>query len=88
MNKYKVKISHIFSEVVEVEAESKEEAKEKASELIQKEDYQSGAGYETTLPPEHWKVITEEEFQELVRSFKEQMEKEESNIITPSIITP
>jgi hypothetical protein len=88
MNQYKVKVSHIFGEVFNVEAESKEEAKQKVIELMQKEDFQIQAGYETTFPAEHWKVITEEEFQELVKSFNEQMEKEDSNIITPNIITP
>ena len=88
MNKYKVKVSNIFGEVFNIEAENQEEAKQKVVELMQKEDFQLQAGYETTFPSEHWKVITEEEFQELVKSFNKQMEKEESNIITPSIITP
>lgn len=83
MNKYKVKITHLFSEIVDVEAENKEDAKQKAVELIQQDEFQGNPGYDTTIPPEHWSVITEEEFQELVKSFKEQTEKEPSNIITP-----
>lgn len=84
MNKYKVKITHLFSEVLEVEAENKEDAKQKTLELIQKDDFKGNPVYETTISPEHWKVITEEEFQELVKSFTQELEKEkESNIITP-----
>jgi Leu/Phe-tRNA-protein transferase len=87
MNKYKVKVTHLFAEIVDIEAESPEDAKEQVVKLIQKEDFQSQPQYETTLPSEHWKVITEEEFQKLIQSFAEDMEKEqnkeESNIITP-----
>ena len=92
MNKYKVKVTHLFAEVLDVEAENPEDAKQKVTEILQKEDYQLQPQYETTIPPEHWKVITEEEFQKLIQSFAEEMQKEqnkeESNIITPSIITP
>jgi Leu/Phe-tRNA-protein transferase len=87
MNKYKVKVTHLFAEVIDIEAESPEEAKQKIAELIQKEDFQSQPQYETTIPSEHWKVITEEEFQKIVKSFAEEIQKEqnkkESNIITP-----
>lgn len=83
MNKYKVKITHLFSEIVDVEAENKEDAKQKTLELIQKDDFQVDPQYETTIPSEHWNVISEEEFQELVKSFKEQTENKPSNIITP-----
>lgn len=93
MNKYKVKVTHLFAEVLDVEAETEDEAKAKVAETIQSNEFQSQPQYETTIPPEHWKAITEEEFQKLVKSFAEQMQKEneskeESNIITPSIITP
>ena len=83
MNKYKVKVTHFFSEIIDVEAENNEEAKQKVVELIQADDFQGNPGYETTVPPEHWNVITEEDFQEMVKSFKEKMEEDTPRIITP-----
>jgi|LakMenE18May11ns_1017448.scaffolds.fasta_scaffold9746897_2 hypothetical protein len=87
MNKYKVKVTHLFAEIIDIEAENQEEAKQKVAELLQKEDFKSQPQYETTVPPEHWRTITEEEFQKLVQSFAEEMQKEQnkepSNIITP-----
>jgi hypothetical protein len=79
MTKYKVKVIHIFNELLEVEAESPEAAQQKAGEILVKDDYQGAPAYETTIPPENWPVITEEEFNKLVA----QQEKESSNIITP-----
>lgn len=93
MNKYKVKITHVFSEVVDVSANNEEEAKEKAKEYIQKEN-EMKATYDVTLPSEHWAVISEEQYNEMVKQFEAELEnqknsnKEESNIITPNIITP
>jgi hypothetical protein len=86
MNKYKVKISHLFSEIVSVEAENEEEAKQKAKALVQDEKYNAQPHYETTIPPEHWVAITEEKFNEMVEKLKEELQnkqEEPSNIITP-----
>jgi hypothetical protein len=94
MNKYKVKITHVFSEVLDVEASDVEEAKTKVRAIIEDENFSSNPQYETTLPTEHWAVITEEKYNEMVKQFeaelaKQQEEnKEDSNIITPNIITP
>jgi hypothetical protein len=92
MNKYKVKVSHVFSEVLDIEALNEEEAREKALATLKNEDYKSAAHYETTIPTEHWPVITEEKYNEMIAKFeaelKTQENKEESNIITPNIITP
>jgi hypothetical protein len=94
MNKYKVKISHVFSEVLEVEAANEDEAREKARTVMQNESRAPVPQYETTLPPEHWAVISEEKYNEMVKQFEAELAKqkegnnEESNIITPSIITP
>lgn len=82
MNKYKVKVIHIFNELLEVEAESPESAQEKARDILIGDDYQGAPAYETTVPPENWPVITEEEFNKLVAKQTEQ-EKEPSNIIVP-----
>jgi hypothetical protein len=94
MNKYKVKISHVFSEVLEIEAANEEEAKEKAKAELQKEERELKPQYEATIPSEHWAVITEEKYNEMVKQFEAELakqqegNKEESNIITPNLITP
>ena len=83
MNKYKVKIAHVFSEVLDVEAASEEEARQKAIDILKGENYKGSPHYETTLPLEHWPVVTEEQYNEMVTQFKEELNKEKSNIITP-----
>jgi hypothetical protein len=90
MNKYKVKVSHIFSEVLDVEADTEEAAKEIAEQEIKKEDRNSNIEYETTVPSEHWPVISEEKLKELMEQFEAANAKpeEETNIITPNLITP
>jgi hypothetical protein len=90
MNKYKVKLSHLFYEIIDIEAEDKEQAREKVLEMIQKDDFKGQPQYETTLPPEHWPIVTSEEFEEMInKAIAAGAEKEStSNIITPSIITP
>lgn len=85
MNKYKVKVTHVFSELIEVEAENEEGAKAAARKQIESEDRTARPMYEATIPEEHWPVITEDDFNKLVA---EQQEKQSSNIITPEIITP
>jgi hypothetical protein len=87
--KYKVKITHVFSEVIDFEAASEDEAREKAIAELKREDREVKAAYETTLPPEHWPIISEEKYNEMVSQFeaelaKQQEEnKEPSNIIIP-----
>ena len=94
MNKYRVKVSHVFSEVLDVEAANENEAREKVKTQLQDEERSATPQYETTLPSEHWAVITEEKYNEMVKQFEQELakhqegNKEESNIITPNIITP
>ena len=80
MNKYKVKVTHVFSELISVEAENEEAAKLAAKREIEFTDRTAHPIYEATIPEEHWPVITEEDFNKLV---VEQQEKQSSNIITP-----
>lgn len=84
MNKYKVKVTHVFSELIDVEAENENEAKLEVKKQIESEDRTARPMYEATIPEEHWPVITEEEFNKLVA----EQTKQSSNIITPNIITP
>jgi hypothetical protein len=92
MNKYKVKISHVFSEVIDVEALNEEGAKERVIELLKKEDREVKTTYETTIPAEHWPIITEDKYNEMVKEFEtklakqEEVNKEEPNIIIPSVL--
>jgi hypothetical protein len=93
MNKYRVKILHVFHEILEVEGETPEAAKQNAVKIIEDENHKNNLGYESTVPSEHWSVIAEEDFQKMLEDFKAQMANQgepnnESNIITPSIITP
>jgi hypothetical protein len=85
MNKYKVKVTHLFSEVIDIEAENEDEAKEKVKIVLQQEDRNAMPSYETTLPSEHWPVITEEKYNEMVKDVEAKLaeQKEPSNIITP-----
>jgi hypothetical protein len=85
MNKYKVKISHVFSEILDVEATNEEEARKKVKLELEKEDRPAAPQYETTLPMEHWPVITEEKYNELIKDVGAKLteEKESSNIIIP-----
>lgn len=82
MNKYKVKVIHIFNELLEVEAENEQLAQQEASKIILKEGYANTPSYETTISPDHWPVITEEEFNKIVAEQVEE-EKKSSNIIIP-----
>jgi hypothetical protein len=88
MNKYRVKILHVFHEILEVEGETPEAAKESAVKIIEDENHKNNLGYESTVPSEHWSVITEEDFQKMLEDFKAQLGNEvepnkESNIIIP-----
>jgi len=89
MNKYKVKVIHVFNELLDVEAESPEQAQEKAKDILVSEGYQGAPQYETTIPPENWPTITEEEFNKIVAEQTEKIKQEEpSNIITPDNLKP
>ena len=84
--KYIVKVINVFSNLIAVDANNEEEAKEKAKELLVNkpdgEEFQHL--YESTLPPEHWAVITQEDFDKLKEDFQKSLEpQEKSSIITP-----
>ena len=84
--KYIVKVINVFSNLISVDANNEEEAKEKAKELLVNkpdgEEFQHL--YESTLPSEHWAVITQEDFDKLKDEFQKTLEpQEKSRIITP-----
>jgi hypothetical protein len=84
--KYIVKVINVFSNLIAVDANNEEEAKEKAKELlVNKPDGEEFEHlYESTLPSDHWAVITQEDFNKLKEDFQKSLEpQEKSRIITP-----
>lgn len=84
--KYIVKVINVFSNLIAVDANNEEEAKEKAKELlVNKPDGEEFEHlYESTLPSDHWAVITKEDFDKLKEDFQKSLEpQEKSRIITP-----
>lgn len=79
MNKYVVKVSSVFSSLIDVEAEDEDMAKVKAKEYLEaKPEAEEGHKemrhfYESTFPPEHWPVITKEKFDELTKQVEEKI---------------
>lgn len=71
MEKYMVKVSSIFSNIIEVEAENEDMARSKAVDFIKnaknmdEEDEAVRHFYESTFPPENWAVITKQKYEEL-----------------------
>ena len=67
MNTYVVKVANVFANYIEVTAENEEGAKNAAKEILSKEDIVTSFKhyYEATIPPEHWGVISKEEFDKL-----------------------
>jgi hypothetical protein len=85
-NKYIVKVINVFSNLIAVDANNEEEAKEKAKELLlnKPEGEEFEHLYESTLPSDHWAVITKEDFDKLKEDFAKSLEpQEKSRIITP-----
>jgi hypothetical protein len=66
-NKYVVKVVSIFGNFVEVEASDEQSARKKAKDIVlnNEKEEEFKLFYETTLPEEHWAVITKEQFDKL-----------------------
>jgi hypothetical protein len=93
MNKYVVKMVHVFSTIVEVDADSKELALDEAEKKFTSQNDQGAQiYYEATMDKSNWAALTLEEYNNLKEKIKQDLEKnsseEKSNIIEPSIITP
>jgi hypothetical protein len=79
MNKYVVKVSSIFSNIIEVDAEDEDMARIKAKDYLESIDDQESPEklrhyYESTFPPENWPVITQEKYNELKEQVKSEIE--------------
>jgi molecular chaperone DnaK (HSP70) len=74
--KYIVKVINVFSNLISVDANNEEEAKEKAKELLlnKPEGEEFEHLYESTLPSDHWAVITKEDFDKLKEDFQKSLE--------------
>lgn len=92
MNKYFVKMVHIFSTLAEVEAEDKDGAIEAAERWFVDTESEKDTKlyYEATMDKKNWAVLTKEEYQELREKIQKELEAQENtnNIIAPNIITP
>jgi hypothetical protein len=96
MKQYVVKVSSIFSNIIEVEAEDEDMARVKAREFLENIDESEDKNestrhyYESTFPQENWPVITKEKYNELKAEVAKSIEvgnvgeEEGSNIITPN----
>ena len=88
MNKYVVKMAHVFSTIAEVEAANKEEALDKAEQWFMDSETKDDSRlyYEATIDKKNWAVLTKDEYEELKAKVKAEIEnakEEPSNIITP-----
>lgn len=86
MDKYIVKVVHMFSNLVEVEAESEDDARHKALENVQNTKEELKNYYESTLPIEHWAVIEKTEFDKIKAEVEEKIKTESTNQEEPNII--
>ena len=72
---YAVKVINVFSEIVTVYAEDEASAREAAKVVIETPDRDAVNVYEQTLPDEHWAVITQAAYDELVADFERMAEE-------------
>lgn len=77
MDKYVVKAVHIFSNLIETEAASEEEARHNALELLENSDQQFKNYYESTLPPENWAVLLKSDFDNIKAQVEEEFKAKE-----------
>jgi len=75
-NKYIVRVPNVFANLIEIDANNEEEAKQKVKELLtnkeNKNDYP--LYYEATIPENHWNVILKEEYDKLQEAAQENQE--------------
>jgi hypothetical protein len=88
MDKYVVKVVHVFSNVIEVDAASEEEARHNALQLIENSDQEFRNYYESTLPPENWAVLLKSDFDNIKAQVEEELKSESANEEKSNIIEP
>ena len=89
MDKYVVKVVHVFSNIVETDAASEEEAKHNVLELLQGSEQEFKNYYESTLPPENWSVILKSDYDNIKAQVEEELKAagsaEKASEETPNI---
>jgi hypothetical protein len=89
MDKYVVKVVHIFSNIIETDAASEEEARHNALEILEKSDEGFKNYYESTLPPENWAVILKTDYDKIKAQVEEELKaknlSEKANEEVPNI---
>ncbi len=76
-SQYMVKIVNLFSTIIEVTAKNEDEAREKAKEKYSLNPNENrNAFYESTLPPEHWAVITKEGYDKIKKEIEAELIKD------------
>lgn len=90
MDKYVVKVVHVFSNLIETDAASEEEARHNALKLLENSDQQFKNYYESTLPPENWAVLLKSDFDNIKAQVEEELKtkelEEKANEEKPNII--
>jgi hypothetical protein len=84
--KYMVKVMNLFSNLIEVEAQDADEARQKAKDIItnKKENEDIPLFYEVTIPDEHWGVIEKDEFEKIQEQMKAAQEEAAASTPTES----
>lgn len=89
MDKYVVKVVHVFSNLIETEAASEEEARHNALELLENSDQEFRNYYESTLPTENWAVLLKSDFDNIKAQVEEEFKakdlEEKANEEKPNI---
>jgi len=75
MDKYLVKVFDVFATFFDVNAESKEDAKNKVLEMIKTGEIRQESFFETTLEPDLWQVMSFDEINKQKENFKEKYEE-------------
>lgn len=92
MNKYVVKVVHVFSNLIETDAASEEEAKHNAFEIVKNSDQLFNNYYESTLPIDNWAVLLKSDFDNIKAQVEEELKvkgpEQKANEETPNIIEP
>jgi len=70
MIKFKIKIPHIFSELLDVEAENEAGALKLAKEILKTPNREFYPVHEVVLPPDNWTMVTQDQFMEIMQQLK------------------
>jgi len=77
-NTYIVKVTNLFSNLVEVTANNEDEAKQKAKEIVTNQSDENNIPliYDFTFPEDYWTALTKEDFLKLKEKAEEEAAQE------------